>query len=69
MTPRERIAAAIERRAVERGRHLTVREQLENLATALAADADTPCPLCGARDDEMCEWVKDGEACKLEMNT
>jgi hypothetical protein len=32
---RERLAATIERRAVERGRPLTAREQLANLAAAL----------------------------------
>ena len=32
------IRTIIEKRAIERGRHLTAREQLENLAAALVKD-------------------------------
>jgi len=45
-----KIYRAIERRAQERGYHLSAEEQLANLAAALAAD-NSPCPHCGARDD------------------
>lgn len=46
ITVRQRLAVVIARQDAERGRPLTDREKLENLAAALAEDADTPCPLC-----------------------
>jgi hypothetical protein len=67
MTARERLAAIIASQDEARGRPLTAREKLANLAAAMAADRDTPCPLCGVRDDEPCGYMVDGEprACGL----
>lgn len=65
-TLRQRLAQIIARQDAARGRPLTAREQLDNLAAALAEDADTPCPFCGVQDDDVCGWLSDGQACRLE---
>lgn len=65
---RERLRAIIARQDAERGRPLTDREKLENLAAALSEDADTPCPHCGVHDHEPCgvEAESGTARCRLE---
>lgn len=64
-TMRQRLQEIIARQDAERGRPLTAREQLENLAAALAED-DGPCPLCGVSDNEPCPFEQAGNSCALE---
>ena len=61
---RRRLNAIIADQDTKRGRPLTDREKLDNLAAALAAD-DTECPLCAKRDNERCGYETIGEVCRL----
>lgn len=65
-TARQRMNAVIARQDIARGRALTDRERLDNLARALAEYPDTPCPECGVFDSDPCPRELRGRRCGLE---